>query len=615
MKKMKTFFGIIVLSIIQTTSFAQTITTLRSDGVMLKNGQPFFPIGYYAESFNTLATNNYAANTLAAAGFNTIFTEHDISLTTTEFGSFLDNCASKGINNIISFWDPSPAIDYRMQSFIPMFKNKPSVIVWAIADDASTLGSEADILRKHNLAVSLDPNHLTSESFNGPIRETALATVGQSGIQAYPKFLPGDLMDGYGTWSGFNELVNKCNANGKTPIAHLQTYKWTTGNFIYPSAVECDVQSYLAVIAGMKGIEYYTFKDGEGSTINLTQPSLWNASVNVATEINSTLKDILLNGARSTTANTVEHVYYSKWNYNNEMYIIAVNVDQVAHSVSIPVLGDSLTNIFNYRPSTLSLQSNILSGSIAPLQTQIYKVTNSSSNTFFSGVYTITARNSGLVLDVKGAGTTNGTPIQQYTSNNTDAQKWLIENIGNGYYKLTAKCSNKVLDVRGISMSAGEIVHQWDFVNGDNQKWKIEDLQNGYYKLTAKHSNLALSVSGASTNIEASIIQLPWQAGFNQQWSIARENARAGENNATFSIYPNPAKGSMQLIYNKNEAGSCILSIANVQGETVLQKQLLLQKGSNTVPVNLSNLQKGMYVVNIFIPSIGKQQPMRLIIK
>jgi Ricin-type beta-trefoil lectin domain-like/Secretion system C-terminal sorting domain len=544
-----------------------------------------------------------------------MFTEHDIAITTTEFENFLDNCASKGIYNIISFWDTSPAIDDKMKSFIPTFKNKSSVMVWAIADDASTLGAEADILRKHNLAVSLDPNHLTSESFNGPIRETAIATVGMSGVQAYPKFLPGDLMDGYGTWQAFVDVVAKCGANGKTPVAHLQTYKWTTGNFIYPSTSECDVQSYLAIVSGMKGIEYYTFKDGLGSTINLTQSGLWNASVNVAVEINSTLKDVLLNGTRSTTANTNEHVYYATWIYNNETYVIAVNVDQIAHSVSIPVSGSILTNVFSYRPSTLSLNSNILSGTLGPLQTQIYKVTNAVSGGVFNGEYTLTARHSGLVLDVQQAGTANGTPIQQYTANNTDAQKWLIENAGNGYYKLTARCSNKLLDVKGISTANGEIVHQWDDVNGENQKWKIEDLQNGYYKLTAKHSNLVLEVSGASTDIGASIIQWAWNGNYNQQWSIAKVNSITGSSNATFNIYPNPANGAVQLTYPKNEATSSVLNITDMQGRTVIQKQLFPKRDINTMSVDISNLQPGVYIVNMMMSSIGGKQSIKLIVK
>ncbi len=352
-----------------------SVSTLRSDGTMLVNGQPFFPVGYYAEGYNTLTQNNYAANTISAAGFNTIFTEHD-AMSNSNFSAFLNNCAAKGIYNILSFWDPSTAIDAKMNSFIPMFKNKPSVLVWCIGDDASTLGSESDILRKHNLARSLDASHLTYESFNDQVRTRVIRTVSQSAGQSYVKFLPGDLMDGYGAWPAFVDIVTRCKAAGKTPYANLQTFKWDSGsNFLYPSAAECDVQSYMSIVAGMKGILYYTFKDYTiSSTINISQPALWDASVKVASEINSTLKDVLLNGVRTTTANTTDHVYYGKWVYNNATYIIAVNVDQTPHAVSIPVTGSTRTNLFAGRPATLTLNSNTLSGTLGALQTQIYKI-------------------------------------------------------------------------------------------------------------------------------------------------------------------------------------------------------------------------------------------------
>jgi hypothetical protein len=42
---MKKSLLVILLAVIQLASTSQTVTTLRSDGVMLKNGQPFSPLG------------------------------------------------------------------------------------------------------------------------------------------------------------------------------------------------------------------------------------------------------------------------------------------------------------------------------------------------------------------------------------------------------------------------------------------------------------------------------------------------------------------------------------------------------------------------------------------
>ena len=596
---MKNLFFIFIF--IQQLCNAQTISSLRSDGVLLKNGVPFFPIGFYAESFNTLQENNYASNILSAAGFNIMFTEHDINITPSEFGQFLDNCATNNISNIISFYDPSPAIDLSMQNFIPLYKNKPSVLIWAIADDASTLGTEADILRKHNLATSLDPNHVTSESFNGPFRELALATVGRSGVQAYPKFLAGDLMDGYDTWPRLVELVTKCTNYGKTPIANLQTYKWTSGNFIYPSAAECDVQSYLAIVAGVKGIEYYTFKDGLGSTINITQPNLWNAAVNVAGEINSVLKPIILNGVRTTVANTLEHVYYAKWIYNNETYIIAVNVDQIAHGISIPVVGSTLGNIFNNRPATLTLNGNNVSGLLQPLQTQIYKVTSGvlSINNILNGEFNIVGRHSGLSLEASGTTNANSSVIQQNIAKNIDAQKWIIETTGNGFYSIKSKYSNKVLSVKNASSMHGEVIEQSEYSNSSNQHWKIIDLQNGYYKLLAKHSSLVLGVKDASTSSMAAITQSEWNGDYSQQWLLRKNTSANNSFGNSLIITPNPTKNIAHCSYKNFAKGAASLVITDLKGSVLFTKNLSLQKGLNTFDVDINNLKKGIYMVNL----------------
>ena len=384
----RTLLLICIALTINAASFGQTTSALRIDGVMLKNGEQFFPVGYYAEGFHTLTENNYAANTLSAAGFNMMFTEHDIQITSAEFSSFLDNCASKGIYNMLSFWDPSTAIDDRMRSFIPTYKNKPSVLVWCIGDDASTLGSIDDVIRKDDLAKSLDANHLTYESFNGAIR-SSITQVGQSAIQAYPHFFTGDLMDGYGSWSSFVDIVNQCATNGKTPLANPQSYRWQTGaGFLYPTAAELDVQSYMAIVAGMKGLFFYTFKDDGNSTINLTQTALWDASVQACTEIQTSLKDILLNGDRTTVANVNNDVYYAKWSCNQEEYVIAVNVDKVAHSVSIPVLGTTKNSLFAYRNNTLAINGSNLTGTLGKLDVQIYKITDVPADIEASGIPT-----------------------------------------------------------------------------------------------------------------------------------------------------------------------------------------------------------------------------------
>ena len=67
-----------------------------------------------------------------------------------------------------------------------------------------------------------------------------------------------------GTWSSFVDVVNQCATNGKTPLANPQSYRWQTGaGFLYPTAAELDVQSYMAIVAGMKGLFFILLKTME----------------------------------------------------------------------------------------------------------------------------------------------------------------------------------------------------------------------------------------------------------------------------------------------------------------------------------------------------------------
>jgi type 1 glutamine amidotransferase len=113
-------------------------------------------------------------------------------------------------------------------------------------------------------------------------------------------------------------------------------------------------------------------------------------------------------------------------------------------------------------------------------------------------------------LDVAGSGTADGTKIQLYTCNNSNAQKWTVT--ANGPVKAQGKCldvaggatangtkaqlwtcngsgaqvwsaqsdqtlrnpqSGRCLDVSQNSSADGQQIHIWDCLNAANQKWKL----------------------------------------------------------------------------------------------------------------------------------------------
>jgi beta-glucanase (GH16 family) len=73
----------------------------------------------------------------------------------------------------------------------------------------------------------------------------------------------------------------------------------------------------------------------------------------------------------------------------------------------------------------------------------------------------------GKCMDVTAAGTANGTKIQLYDCNGTGAQKWLVESNGQLFNPNSSKC----LDATDNSSTNGTRLQIWDCYGSGNQTW------------------------------------------------------------------------------------------------------------------------------------------------
>ncbi len=135
--------------------------------------------------------------------------------------------------------------------------------------------------------------------------------------------------------------------------------------------------------------------------------------------------------------------------------------------------------------------------------------------------YRIVNRNSGQVLDVSGASTTNGGLIDQWPSNGGNNQLWRFVAV-NGGYKLVNVNSGLLLDNPNGSKTNGTQLDQWNDTNGSNQWWNVVAAGSGYYSLVNQNSGLYADVTGASTANGAAVIQWTGPGGTNQQWSLVQ---------------------------------------------------------------------------------------------
>ncbi|MEV4417571.1 RICIN domain-containing protein [Catellatospora sp. NPDC049609] len=122
--------------------------------------------------------------------------------------------------------------------------------------------------------------------------------------------------------------------------------------------------------------------------------------------------------------------------------------------------------------------------------------------------YSIVNKTSGKCVDARASGTANGTAIQQYTCNNSNAQQYLFQPTGGSNVRINNRNNAaQVLDVSGVSAADNAVVHLWNYVGGGNQQWIPVAEGGGYYHFVSVHSGKCLDVPAASTADSVQLVQ------------------------------------------------------------------------------------------------------------
>jgi 1-phosphatidylinositol phosphodiesterase len=140
------------------------------------------------------------------------------------------------------------------------------------------------------------------------------------------------------------------------------------------------------------------------------------------------------------------------------------------------------------------------------------------------GVYQVTAKHSGSVLDVTGASTAPATPVQQWQWGGGNNQRWTFANLGAGLYRITALHSGQALDVDSSSTTNGAQVLQYYVTGNLNQSWQAVANGDGSYRLVNQNSGLVLDVWNGSGANGAKVEQWSWNGGDNQRWLLQPVN-------------------------------------------------------------------------------------------
>jgi len=135
-------------------------------------------------------------------------------------------------------------------------------------------------------------------------------------------------------------------------------------------------------------------------------------------------------------------------------------------------------------------------------------------------VYLLRETNSRKMLDVNNNGTADGTKIQLWTQNNSDAQKWQFKQISNTEYALVHVYSGKMMDVMYAGTANGTAVHLWTPNGGVAQVWRIVTNSDGTFSLLNPNSNKLLTASNKGTADGTQLVVQDGNTGAAQRWTM-----------------------------------------------------------------------------------------------
>lgn len=111
---------------------------------------------------------------------------------------------------------------------------------------------------------------------------------------------------------------------------------------------------------------------------------------------------------------------------------------------------------------------------------------------------------------------------------NSPNQLWNIKKDGEGYYRITSARSNKSWDLDGGSYIPGAKVHQWSSVDSNIQRWAIDKYDNGY-RFTNVASGLCLSIKDNNSRNGQILVGSNNKSSNYQKWGLSKYEGEKGD--------------------------------------------------------------------------------------
>ncbi|GAB3827303.1 RICIN domain-containing protein [Dactylosporangium cerinum] len=138
--------------------------------------------------------------------------------------------------------------------------------------------------------------------------------------------------------------------------------------------------------------------------------------------------------------------------------------------------------------------------------------------------YTVINKNSSKCVDARAAGTTNGTPIQQYTCNASNAQQYQFQPTSGGFVRINNRGNSaQALDITNVSSADNAPIQTWTYGGGTNQQWQPVSEGGGWYHFVSRLSGKCLDVPAASTANSVQLVQYTCNGTAAQSFRLAQQ--------------------------------------------------------------------------------------------
>ena len=296
---------------------------LRSDGTVLEDGRPFFPLGFYYVAWSQSdARRLKAAKDIRGWGYNTLHTGVRPDETSGDgYGAFLDECARLGLRVISEFGSPGKATEV-----VRRYRDKPAVLGWNPGDEPSLNGLGAETMFcRYDRFKQIDPDHLVYTVVDKAglgLRYAAGTDVMAPDPYPVPEKSLGMVYSFVTALRQTAESVGSgvwCVPQAFGGQGSARNSGWTRP----PTDAEFRAMSYLALMAGAKGLVYYVYYDG-GFDL-LKEPALLAAVKVFPAELQKVVP-FVLNGRLRQRERGEKGRYSAVWEMGEQRLSVAVDI-------------------------------------------------------------------------------------------------------------------------------------------------------------------------------------------------------------------------------------------------------------------------------------------------